>query len=305
MFHTPEEIYQEAKDPEFLFFAGREDKLRFLLKNKNMTNEYLGACLSYIGSIVPFKQRREWRNDFIIYPLGTRGLIKFIQHWIKLNKGNLIWANKDFPAGFKLPYLDHGQCPREENHFRLREIRDNKGRIRCANVVEKKFKPSFVNKRIVFDDYAKLDKIEYYEVAPKPLPKDTDGKVKEESPNELAKFEEEEPTFIVTDACYAVLSDEGTSLPLEAILDRLNLLPKTKTTYCRYCTGGYDGLEQLGQDEREVYEVLGCLGHPEENTMTMHYFNGWELAWHIQKWYEQVPGGKAPIFNNEQIYNNS
>ena len=216
------------------------------------------------------------------YELGTTGLINFIQHWIKLNKDNLIWADKEPSKDFTLPYIKHDKCPRNKEHKGL--IKDLAGRVRYAHRSEEKLKPSFITSYKTFDKLSNMDVIECYEQEPI-----------DPSYGEMMEFNNEEP-IIIPDVCYAILSDEKSILSLETVLDRLNLEPRMKTVYCHEI-GPCERLDELSDWARECSETTTiCPGHLEENNMTVHGFSGWTLAWYVQKWYEQVSDGKARVF---------
>lgn len=298
MAYTRMEIINNWMKPDFKFFINREgsikERTRFLMQNENMKDEYLGAYLDYI---------RWGGQETVMYELGTKRLINFIQHWMSLNQGNLIWSDEKPSENFTLPYIKHDKCPRDEKHKGT--IRDLAGRVRCAHKSEKRLKPSFVRSFSYFDKDRQAHVANYWEDSPRDkVPDDAwdentgelldfykdDWEVYQK---ELEKFKEEKPTFIVKDFCYAILSDENTILSLEEILDRLNLESKTKTVYC-------SGLECKRLDElpedKWFYEGCMCPGHIEENDIIVHPFDGWELAWYVQKWHEQIPNGQSPVF---------
>lgn len=108
--------------------------------------------------------------------------------------------------------------------------------MRCAHVDIKRLKPSFVRKVVHQNGI-----IEYWEDEPYfsyagPVEDLTEEEEKAEEAcyrDELERFEKqkeqydnEEPTFIFHDSCYRVLSDKGTYLSLETILDRLSVTGK-------------------------------------------------------------------------------
>ncbi len=177
-------------------------------------------------------------------------------------------------------------------------VKDFGERIRCAHKSKKQFKPSFVQSYTRFDELSDMKIREYYESEPTCPPYDEDGnflcddeEVKKYE-RETDKFKNEKPSFVVKDICYAILSDEKTTLSLEKILDRLNLKSRHKVVYCSEY-GSCQRLDELKEWERGYHF---CQGHIEENDETVHSFSGWTLAWYVQKWYEQVPDGKAPVF---------
>lgn len=296
MVYTSVQIVDNCMDPDFKFFINRKgNRMEFLLENDNLKGEYLGSCLDYI---------RWGGQETVMYELGTKGMINFIQQWIDLNKTNLIWNEKTPPKNFTLPYIKHDKCPRDEKHKRT--IRDLGGRVRCAHKSEKKFKPSFIRSFSYFDKDRQIQIVDYSEDKPRDnLPDcawdENTGKLLNDYKDDwkayqeqMEKFEQEKSTLIINDFCYSILSDEKVILPLEKVLDRLNLQPRTKTVYC----SGHKckRIDEISKNEREFYEGCMCMGHKEENNITIHPFSGWTLASYIQKWHEQVPDGKSPIF---------
>jgi len=91
--------------------------------------------------------------------------------------------------------------------------------------------------------------------------------------------------------CYSILSDEGVILPLEEVLDRLNL--SNSFVYCfDSSSNSCSRLEEVPERDRELYKN-SCLGHRAKETI--HSFDGWTLAWYVQKWHGQ--DARAPVFN--------
>lgn len=86
------------------------------------------------------------------------------------------------------------------------------------------------------------------------------------NPRLVEQFNSEEP-IIINDICYAILSDKGTILSLEKIIKRLNIFS----------------------------ESTGQVALP---------FDGWSLALFVEKWYNQLPQGKAPFFNKKNDKDN-
>lgn len=298
MVYTYTQISNREMDSDFKFFVNRGSPkkcMEFLMQGKDMKNEYLGACLDYM---------RWGGQETVMSELGTKGMINFIRQWMNLNKTNLIWNEKTPPKNLTLPYIKHNKCPIFGKHKGT--INDLGGKVRCAHKSEKKFKPSFIGSFSYFDKERQMQIVNYSENEPRDnLPDcawdENTGKLLDSYKNEweahqkqMEKFENENPTFIIDNYCYAILSDEKTILSLEKVLDRLNLQPRTKTVYC----SGFEckRIDEIPKNERELYEGERCGGHKEENDITIHPFSGWKLAWYVQKWYEQVLDGKSPVF---------
>ena len=82
------EIFDNRMKPDFKFFINREgikERMNFLMQEEMMNDEFLGACLDYI---------RWGGQTTVMYELGTKGLVNFIQHWMNLNQSNLIWNDE-------------------------------------------------------------------------------------------------------------------------------------------------------------------------------------------------------------------
>ncbi len=306
MAYTSMEIFDNWSDPNFKFFVNREggikERMDFLMKDRRVEDEYLGACLDYI---------RWGGQTTVMYGLETKGLINFVQHWMDLNQDNLIWGDKEHSKDFTLPYIKHNKCPRDEKHKGT--IKDLAGRVRCIHKSEKRLKLSFIENYKIFDEHSQMDKTNYFEIEPRDtLPDDAwDENTGEllnfykeewkEYQEQMEKFEEEKPTVIVKDFCYAILSDENVIFSLEEVLDRLNLELRMRTVYC----SGIEckRLDEIPEDEKWLYEHGMCMGHEEENDKTIHPFDGWTLALYVQKWYEQVLNGRVPVWKKDKIKN--
>ena len=301
---TAAEISERWLDSEFKFFVNREgsikDRIEFLIERDRMKDEYLGACLDYVrwGSITT-----------VMYEWGTTGLIKFIQHWMKLNP-DLPWTDEQPSETFTLPRIHYKRCSRNEEHKGT--IVDAEGKIRCAYVDTRLIKPSFVeHSGRYFDDLSQMDSIAYWDnKPPENLPDDAwdekTGKLLsgykkqwQEYQEQLARYEAEEPVEL-KDSCYALISEGQRVLSLERVLDRLNLEPKMKRVYCHGIFSPCDRVDEMDEWERESYEMFErCPGHEQENDRTIHPFDGWTLAWYIQRWHEQSSNGSAPVFNKQ------
>lgn len=106
---------------------------------------------------------------------------------------------------------------------------------------------------------------------------------------ELAKLKEEVPTTAI-EPCKGLISDKGKILSLETILSRLNIHPEERYYYCQ--TGYNDCLKNKKDPV--------CFGHTEKTNKTVFTCDGWDIAFYVQNWMEQVPDGKAPLFEIEE-----
>jgi len=279
--------------------SGPQGRAIWLQENDRMKGKYLGACLDGI----------RWGGETtVMYEMGTRQMIGFIQEWMNQNKGSLLWHEKQPPKNFSLPYTDLKECPSDSSHERT--VKDMGGRIRCAHQSIIELKPSFVDAYRTFDERAQAERISFIEetpIAPGGGP-DEDEEDKQYDKDykkyekQLAKFENEDPVFIATDLCYAVLSDKGDILSLEEILNRLNLNRATYTVYCtkKGLTHDFHSYDIVRCKLGEWDNDMECLGHTVYTNNTVHDFDGWYLAWHVQRWHEQLPDGKAPVLGKRK-----
>ena len=81
-------------------------------------------------------------------------------------------------------------------------------------------------------------------------------------------------------------------MPLEEILDRLELDPRWYTVYCTE-QGLTHNQDPFSRSKCRLENDEECFGHSVYLNRTIHNFDGWYLAWYIQKWYEQ--GDKVPV----------
>lgn len=289
----------EDKDPT-LDKSDRNPKqqTRFLLKNGNMKGQYLGACLDSC----------RWGSTMtVMYEMDVNEMISFIQNWMKQNKDNFrgLYHEKkieELYKKFELPHIHHEKCPRDENHRGI--LRDLDGKLRCSASKEQKLKPSYVQTYEIFDEESQTTKKTYYEEKPFCLVPDDewdepslDEEVKKYQA-EMEKYEQEEENFVVKDTCHAIISDKDYVLPLETVIKRLNISPKNRMIRCDKCSP--EELKKIPKESREMCEDRGfCLSHPVPNNELVFCFDGWDLAFYVQKWYQQVPDGNASLFAPE------
>ena len=239
-----------------------KEQAEFLMQNSNMKGEYLGACLDSC----------RWGSQInVMYKISIRGMADFIKNWMQQNEGSFtdLWHEKQIEelyTKFELPFIHHEICPRDKKHNLKEVIKDRGGKLRCINRSEKKLKPSFITSYTHFDELSGMKRVEYYEDAPR-NPFDCGDEVEELSlkqEEELEKFEQEEPTAVIDNICYAIISNREVIMPLETTLKRLNL-------------------------------------RPERSNEIEFPFDGWDLSFYVQKWYQQLSDGKAPIFEKNPM----
>lgn len=289
------------KDPNLDLpeFKGMNPKQRmeFLMQSGNMKGKYLGACLDSCrwGSTVSVM----WETD-------VRGLMGFIQKWRDENNDNPSLYHElkleEAYTRFELPHINHESCPR--NKFHGRTFVDNSGKVRCGHRDVSGMRPSFLESYEIFDELSQMSVQNIYERAPEdPSSWDEEGKDltdKEDYDRYLKlrrKYLGEEKSLEVVDVCYAILSDKNLVLPFETILTRLNRTSETRTAYCEESSNGPIGCKRLDEvpaNRRDFYS-FHCQGHDEPNKQVVFGFDGWDLAFYLQRWREQ-DNGKAPWF---------
>ena len=79
-------------------------------------------------------------------------------------------------------------------------------------------------------------------------------------------------------------------LSLEKILNRLRVGPTTRREYCTPF-----GTCKKDKERLEIH----CLGHEQPHPTVAYPFDGWILASYAKLWHQQVPEGKAPLFNEK------
>lgn len=289
-----------------------KEQIAFLLQDGNMNRLYLSSCLDSCrwGSITS-----------CMWEMSLNEMISFIQNWIQQNESNFLnLFQQGDVSKIKLPYISHGSCPRNsEDDPHIKRIRDLKGRIRCAHKTKEKLTPGYdVSYPSYFDEHIGMRRIIHFDNEPNHpedcLPCDAwdeDGNLleiyKEDFENQLKEFEkykeklrERDNKIVVIDLCYAILSDEGTILPLETILKRKNLAPLSYTIYCggEFWNRPCKRLEELTTEELYRYFYIQlekrCMGHNQEYDKVAFQLDGWGLASYVQKWLEQLPEDQFP-----------
>ena len=276
----------------------------FLRLNGNMKGKYLGACLDSC----------RWGGSMsVMWEMNVPEMVYFVQNWMRQNKKEFqsLWHEKkieDMYTRFDLPYINHNVCPSNGEHNET--ILDNGGRTRCSHREIKIMKPSFIHESSSFDNHSLMEKLEIYDCKPyDPTPvewEDDDGNLVDYSPEyeefqkHLDEYESEEP-INVTDTCYAIIrEDKNKPLPLETILKRLNLRSNYEIAYCVNEFEPCKKINTLSKEDQELYKMLDhCPGHMQRTKKTEFPFDGWDLAFYVQKWYEQVPEGKSPVFERK------
>jgi hypothetical protein len=284
----------EGKKPSWGDRGGRspKDQMEFLMQDGNMKDKYLGFCLDSC---------RWGGRTTVMWETDVRGLMNFIQEWRGQNNDNHDLYHErsinELFTRFELTHRKHDKCPRNEDHKEI--MRDVAGRIRCGHIYSKSVRPSFARKdREEVDELSQTVGFRVYEQEPDdPRYEDDDGDWIVPEPEysryirEKEKWAKEKPVEIF-DVCYAIIDDRSVVLPFQTILERENLAPKVKETRC----GDYEinrkpckRLDELKDVERKRAEELDeCPGHIDINYEVVFPFDGWTLAFFLQRWKEQV-----------------
>lgn len=285
---TMHEEIERWTEPGFKFNINRrEDHLKFLIKHERMKGEFLGTCLDYI---------RYGSMNGVAFPMTVYQLIGFIQHWMKLNKDNLIWDEQPMPANFDLPRINYNRCQRNNTHTKT--ILDAGGKLRCAHIEKHTVREGFNYSYNYFDEFSNLNETVICDDKPREPDGDDDGSVDED---EFDRYEEKQERYEqareveVISPCYAIINEGRRILELETVLDRINCAPKTKTVYCGRTEGlsPCRRLDELDEYDRKLAEFDWCPGHEEENPWVIVPFGGHTLADFVHKWYEQP---SQPVF---------
>lgn len=274
----------------FLEREGRlpKQQMEFLMQG-NMKGKYLGLCLDSC---------RWGSSTTVMYETDAKGMIEFITNWMDQNKDNLekLWHERridELYKKFELPHKIYASCPRDPRHRRT--IKDKAGRIRCAHISRKEIKPSFFNSYVHYDDLSATNSIEYFENEPlfgaedflfeedESLNKGYNEKHKKYL-EDVELFKNEEPT-IIQDHCYAIMDDSSLTLSLEEIIKRLNIAPEYEVKYCEgvIC----QRRDELNEYEKKISSNISCIGHRDPSNKLEFNFDGWTLAYYVQKWHEQ------------------
>ena len=293
------ELPKELNEPK--------EEAEFLQKDENMKGYYLGACLDSC----------RWGSQMtVMWEMSIKDMIGFIQNWMKQNKNNYQELFHEMKINelydkFELPHIHYDRCPRAKENKEENKgvITDLAGRLRCAHKEIKYFKPNYIREFDFFDEKLKTKKLNIWEDKPyEPSPsywwelqeEDEEDPIYVEAyevyEEEMEEFDNEERTLEVLDVCYSIISDKDVILPLEEVLRRVNLREEFVTFHCG---GNRFGpcIRLLDSETTEMYDDLDhCPGHLKYNNKFETPFDGWDLAYYVQKWLEQVPDGKVPLF---------
>lgn len=273
-----------------------KEQMDYLVDKKHMAGLYLGACLDSC---------RWGAATTVMWETDVRGLMAFIAEWRRQNNDNPDLYHEraigELYTKFSLPYINHEICPVDKEH--VGRIEDVKGRVRCAQTSSRFFRPSFIEERVGgFNEFAQMREFSFSQHEPfDPMLERDNNEERIDNYLELKKvWDCEEQSVEVRDVCYAILDDSKVILPFETILQRMNLAELHKHVYCSRdeftLPGPCKRLEELEESEKRMVEMREeCLGHYEPNLQVEFPFDGWDLAFYVQKWKEQ-DNGNAPWF---------
>jgi hypothetical protein len=292
-----------------------EEYAKYLMQDGNMRGKYLGACLD---------ASRWGAPTTVMYRMDIKGMIEFIQEWFRQNQGNEAALFHEKPIDvlykrFELPRINHDKCPAGKDHTGT--VLDRRGNLRCAHQSVKRIRPSFISEGWVYLDKENgVKRVEYSEERPfcpisdefleeveagEATLSDEDRQRYDQWVADTRRFEEEEPEPAVTQICYAIISEGKRVLSLEEIIRRLNLEPEFVRVFCNKLPGGNifrigctpERIAAMSPEERESYHGT-CLGHEEPNDKVVFDFDGWDLAYYVQRCWEQLPG-TMPCFEKD------
>ena len=270
----------------------------FLRREGNMKGLYLGACLD---------SARWGSQTTVMYEMIKKRMISFIHNWMNQNNDNFesLWHERkieDLYKRFNLPHINHEFCPVNKNH--KERISDLGGRIRCSHMDKRYLRPSFIEQISSGGTFHFFERDPYND-----LPQN-ESEWSDKDREIIEQYELEEPTAEIIEPCYAILSEKGRILSFETIINRLNLRPETKTVYCpgnedfaplskkKGCTK--ERLKEMDKEERLRYEDINlCPGHSEPNDKIEFSFDGWDLAFYVRKWWEQIKN--PPWFKEYEV----
>lgn len=282
----------------FMDSQGRMPKQQaeYLMQPNNMAGKFLGECLDSC----------RWGSQMsVLYEMGPREMIDFIQNWMKQNEGLFQHRWHERPIGelyerFELPFIRHLTCPTNENHSNT--ILDYAGRVRCAHRADKELKSGYIYQYPVFDKNVQMVRMVIDDTSPPEGPDDEydeEGNVvcdwSEERAAcqlEIDRYKAAKPIHL-TDICYAIIREPNRVLPLETILKRLNTYPEYEMHYCN--DGNCKRTDELNTDQKKKYRInKTCPGHLQDSKKLEFPFDGWDLAFYVMKWHEQSKN--PPVF---------
>lgn len=243
-----------------------KEQAEFLMDDNHMEGKYLGECLDSCrwGSITT-----------VMWEMTVREMIDFVKNWMRQNHDNFqnLWHERkieELYTKFELPYVHSDKCIVGSEHSRT--VYDNGGRLRCAYAV-------------------------WSVERAKPLKSVIESDEEEEDVDDAEDEDDAEEVVEVHNACYSVISEKGLVLPLETVIKRLMLNPKIERDVCNdWVYSGCKRIDELPEEDREYRcETLVCPGHDRPTNKLEFPFDGWDLAFYVQKWWEQAQD-KAPWY---------
>lgn len=228
-----------------------EDTLGFFIGDNSFRMRFvsLGEALDFTSA---------GGMNYVLWNMGKKELVSFVKNWMDEQKPRIeykeipsseisgvsklverkrehsyLWNKFNCDEDVELPYIDEKRCSGEKH---VETIRDGAGRLRCAHINKRMLRPSFIEVHVTQPGVSSdLGRRDYYEVKPLPssIPENfEDGEEPVDIPldedpdyqaylKEKEAYDSEEPTEVVVDSCYAIISDKGVNLSLESVLTRL------------------------------------------------------------------------------------
>ncbi|MBN2203148.1 MAG: hypothetical protein JW700_03110 [Candidatus Aenigmarchaeota archaeon] len=274
------EIPEKIKFPEIVKKKGPLAQFNYLKEGKNMKGLSLGQSLD---------ECRWGSPTSILYEANTLEMAEFIKNWMEQNKDNLDFYHGELTEEFQLPYINETVCPRNENH--KIKVRALDGTIRCGNEEVKEIKKDYLYSYDFFDKFSKSHVRRYHESNP------LSGSFEDEEERLMEKYYNSKDTIKITERCGAILSEKDTivPLPLLEVLDRINILQGNE------CFCESDGVTKgYCFEARDMGFERKCFGHNIQNHFIAS-MSGWSIAANVQRWYEQLPDGKAPLATKDLV----
>jgi len=273
---------------------GSREVVKFFTNNKGARMRYVS-----LGEALDFAS---WGfMNGVAYDLSPRAMVWFIRKWMSAQKPRrkivevptkikgvneiredvsrreygYLWNrfHEDFPE--QLPRIDYKKCPRDSKHQGT--IEDRGGLVRCAHIDKRLLVPSFVETTTFFDPLSGLEQTALYENCPHDpswIDEKREIQCDEDEWREylanLQRHREETPKEFSL-PCYAVIREPvDTSLPLQVVLNRLNIAKHG---------GSYSSRKKRPKK----------YGNP---------FSGFTLANFVKAWWEQ-PGKKINLWKRQ------
>jgi hypothetical protein len=220
-------------------------------------------------------------GNFCGWRMKTRQMVEFIKFWMDAQRPRIKYERiplgdncftteeksreysyewNKFPQRFteELPFINYPSCPRNDNHGGV--LSQKGGVVRCAHVDVKKMRPDFIKELGThFDSLSRTSRINFTEDTPQynsSENEEEDGYEWKLYLGKKALFDSQEPTERIIDPCYAIISDKGTYLPLETVLNRISVNDHSEELcfpFSGFTVANYVGVWYNQKGEREFF----------------------------------------------------